>query len=74
MWIVQSTFISEMARPTGGMVLGFSDCQAAEFWSSDEEVEDKVAWDIDDELTEDSSDETNDEEEGEVMPKSKYTN
>ena len=64
-----------MAQPTGSMVLGFSNVQASEFWSSDEEgeVEDKVPWDINDELTEDSSDETDDEEEGEVVSKTKYT-
>ncbi len=46
-----------MVRPAGSMVLGFSDCQAAEFWSSDEEeVEDTFKWDINDELTDDSDD------------------
>ena len=54
-------------------MLGFSDRQAAEGWSSDEEIEDKVAWEIDDELTEDSSDETDDQEECEAPWKSKYT-
>ena len=64
-----------MARPTGSMVLSFSDRQAADFWSSDEEdkVEEQVLWDVNDELTEDSSDETGDEEDGEMMSKSRYT-
>ena len=67
--------ISEMAQPTGSMVLSFSNLQATEFWSSDEEenIEDKVTWDISDELTEDSSEDTEDEEEVEIMSKAKYT-
>ena len=59
-------------------MLGFSDRQTAQFWSSDEEEEeeeeakDKFKWDIDDELTEEEGDEI-DEELDEVESKLKYT-
>ena len=45
-------FSSGMARPTGSMLLAFSDRQAAGFSSSDEEGGD-LDWNIEDELTED---------------------
>ena len=72
-------FSSEMARPTGSMLLAFSDHQAAGFSSSDEEVG-ELAWNVEDELTEDSGNEaeseeetTDDENEVAVERKSKYT-
>ena len=72
-------FSSGMARPTGSMLLAFSDRQAAGFSSSDEEGG-ELDWNIEDELTEDSGDEaeseeetTDDENEVEVERKSKYT-
>ena len=48
---------AEMERRVGGMVLGFSSCQADDYSSAEEEDEDRdiKEWEVEDELTDESS-------------------
>jgi hypothetical protein len=65
-----------MEQPVGGMLLGFSSCQAADYSSAEEEEEedkDIEEWKVEDELTDESSGEESDSEE-ETKTKSKCSN
>jgi hypothetical protein len=62
-------------RPVGGMVVGFSSCQAAEDSSAEEDEEEREIkeWEVEDELTDESSGEDSGSEE-ETKTKSKCSN